>query len=78
MKTIYTKPQTQKIVLPGEDTMAVVRVSTCDTDCPKEASCPDENGALGKEATPGGGLPSYSVWSAWDDPDPAAAAKDSI
>lgn len=77
MKTNYTKPQTQKIALPGDNVMDVVRISTCTSDCQSDASCTDDNGALGKEAL-NGGIPSYSVWSAWDDPVDETASKDSI
>lgn len=78
MKTNYTKPQTQKIALPGDNVMEV-KVSFCRSDECSDCTTksPDDNGALGKEAL-NGGIPSYSVWSAWDDPVDETASKDSI
>lgn len=73
MKTIYTKPQTQIVDLPGGGLMDIVRTSTCDGDCSEDAICVDDNGALAKQVLPDAGFSGYSAWSAWDDSDEESA-----
>lgn len=73
MKTIYTKPQTQIVDLPGGGLMDIVRASVCEGDCSEHAECVDDNGALAKQVLPDAGFSGYSVWSAWDDSEEESA-----